>query len=207
MSRVGEPGLVERAIDQDRELLERWRANDKQAGEALLERHFAGVYRFFCNKLPREAEDLTQQTFLACVEGQTRFQGNSKFRTFLFGIAKNVLYSHLRRRHSSETPLDFSVSAIRALDPSPSQLFANERDKAAVLEALRAIPLDLQVAIELHYWEGLSTSEISEALEIPQGTVKRRLQRARVALSRAMGLQAKPGREAGTTPPRKVPHG
>ena len=50
------------------------------------------------------------------------------------------------------------------------------------LEAMRRVPLDLQIALELHYWEDMTTAELAEVLEIPQGTVKSRLRRGREAL-------------------------
>jgi len=51
-----------------------------------------------------------------------------------------------------------------------------------LLEALRRLPLDLQIAIELHYWEGMTVREIALVVDAPEGTIKRRLQRARARL-------------------------
>jgi RNA polymerase sigma-70 factor (ECF subfamily) len=59
-----------------------------------------------------------------------------------------------------------------------------------LLLALRRIPLELQIVLELHYWEGLSTRELADAMEIPQGTVKSRLRRAREALERELAVVA-----------------
>ena len=55
-------------MDPDIALLERWRAGDRRAGEDLFSRHFAQVLRFFEGKVGGRAEDLTQQTFLACAK-------------------------------------------------------------------------------------------------------------------------------------------
>jgi hypothetical protein len=62
----------------DAELLEAWGAGDKAAGEALFDRHFEAIYRFFQNKVgPGVIDDLVQQTFLGCVEAPDRFRGDS----------------------------------------------------------------------------------------------------------------------------------
>jgi DNA-directed RNA polymerase specialized sigma24 family protein len=64
----------------------------------------------------------------------------------------------------------------------PSNVLAKHEEQRVLLEALRAIPLDLQIAVELFYWEQLSLLEIASVLEIPEGTVKSRLFRAKQLL-------------------------
>src|SRR5262249_11003925 len=82
--------------EDDLVLLERWRSGDERAGEALCARYFEEIYRFFVHKLPEHADDLMQQTFLACVKSRDRFQGKSSFRTYLFAIARNELLMLIR---------------------------------------------------------------------------------------------------------------
>jgi RNA polymerase sigma factor (sigma-70 family) len=161
----------------DLELLERWQAGDATAGEVLFERYFDAVVRFFRNKAD-DADDLVQKTFLGCVRGQQRFRGDSSFRTYLFVVAHNVLKNHYRGRRLG-TSIDFGVSSVFELAPSPSQVVAKQRAQQQLLEGLRRIPLELQVALELHYWEGLSATEIGRVLEMPAGTVKTRLRRGK----------------------------
>jgi DNA-directed RNA polymerase specialized sigma24 family protein len=64
-------------------------------------------------------------------------------------------------------------------------------EKKLLLKALRRIPLELQIALELHYWEGMTTLEIAEVLEVPRGTVKSRIRRAREALEDALSRLAR----------------
>lgn len=163
----------------DLELLERWRRGDRGAGNQLFERHFESVYRFFVHKAPDDAADLVQRTFLACVEGHERFRGASSFRTYLFAIARHELLGHWRRRKPGGDP---SLSSVRDLSPSPSMVLVERFEHRLLLEALRSIPLDLQIALELHYWEQLTTSEMAEVLDVPEGTAKSRLRRGREAL-------------------------
>jgi len=65
-------------------------------------------------------------------------------------------------------------------------------EERALLGALRGLPLELQVLLELHYWEDLSTSELAGVLEIPQGTVKTRIRRARELLESALASGPRP---------------
>lgn len=176
----------------DNELLERWRGGDRDAGNELFERHFDAIYRFFVHKVPDDATDLVQRTFLACVEGRERFRGASSFRTYLFAIARHELLAHWRKRRPTADP---AVSSVLDLSASPSTALALRAEHRLLLEALRSIPLELQIAIELHYWEELSAREIAEILELPEGTAKSRLRRAREALlERIAELEAGPGR-------------
>ena len=176
---------------EDRELLLRWGNGEAEAGDALVTRHYPAVYRFFSNKAPADVDDLTQRTFLACVENRDRFEQRSSFRTFLFGIARNVLYEHFRRRRRDHA-IDFGLSSAEALDPTASQRLVARDERQRLLAAMRRLPVDLQVALELHYWEDLSTKEMAEVLEIPAGTVQRRLQRARATLQRELAKVPEP---------------
>jgi RNA polymerase sigma-70 factor (ECF subfamily) len=168
----------------DSALYERWRAGDRRAGNELFERHFESVYRFFVHRANEDAIDLSQKTFLACVEARDRFRASSSFRTFLFGVARLELLAYWRRRRSKGP--DPTVSSVRDLSPSPSAVLVERAEHRLLLEALRSIPIDLQIALELHYWERLRTSEIAEVLGVPEGTAKSRLRRAREALLEEM---------------------
>lgn len=164
----------------DYDLLDAWRNGDAAAGNRLFDRHFDSMYRFFSNKTDGDAADLVQRTFLACVEGRDSFRGDSTFRTFLFSVARNLLYRHYRDRQKHD--VDFGVTSLQDLGPTPTHLVDKRAHDRLLLEALRAIPLELQLAIELHYWEHLSGPELARVLDVPEGTVRSRLRRAREAL-------------------------
>jgi RNA polymerase sigma factor (sigma-70 family) len=170
----------------DEELFRAWQTGDRRAGEALFERHYDALDRFFINKVGDRAGDLVQRTFVACIEAAARFRGDSSFRTFMFAIARNQLLQHLRDHGRERDRLDPAITSICDLDPSPSLVAARREQERLLLAALRRLPLDEQIALELHYWEQLSATEIAAVLEIPVGTAKSRLRRARDRLEAAL---------------------
>jgi RNA polymerase sigma factor (sigma-70 family) len=174
----------------DFELLDRWKSGDTSAGNQLLKRHFDALYRFFTNKLPDQADDLIQATMMACVRGVHTFRKECGFRSFLFVVARHELYRFIKTNYRSREVFDPSLVSVADMGPSPSSALAKRKEQRLLLLALRRIPIELQIVLELHYWEGLSTSELADAMEIPQGTVKSRLRRAREALERELGAVA-----------------
>ncbi len=163
----------------DFDLLEAWRAGDREAGGELFDRHLSAVSRFFKNKVDGNTEDLVQETFLACVEGRDRFEGRSSFRTYLFGVARNLLLAHYRRRHKAFDPLESSVCAMGG---GASSAYAKNEEQRLMLRALRELPVDQQIALELYYWEQMQGPQLAEVLDISPHTVRSRLSRARSAL-------------------------
>ena len=137
----------------DQALLEAWTKGDDEAGEALYRRHFDALYRFFRTKAPNDCEDLIQATMLECVRSRDRFRGDSPFRGFLFGVARNCLLHHFRSRYRDRLDLDLNQSSVADLDPRPSTIAARNAEHERLFDALRRIPLELQLVIELHYWE------------------------------------------------------
>ena len=170
----------------DGELLERWRSGDAVSGETLFERYYDMVERFFLNKVAGGVQDLVQETFMRCVEGRERIRDHDRFRTYMFAIAYNVLTAYLRERYRSDRAIDLSEISMCDVAPGPGSLIARQREHRLLIEALRAIPIDDQVILELHYWEQLTTHEMAEVIGVPLGTARGRLQRARAKLEEAM---------------------
>ena len=170
----------------DGELLELWRGGDSASGEELFERYYDMVERFFLNKVSQGVQDLVQETFTRCVASRERIRDNEQFRLYMFGIAYNVLKAHLRDRYRRGEQLDVAETSMCDLDPGPGTLAVQRREHRVLLEALRNIAVDDQVMLELHYWEDLTTDQIATSLDIPIGTARGRLQRARARLAEVM---------------------
>lgn len=172
--------------DPDLELLARWRAGDRAAGQALFERHFESLYRFFRNKCEADCDELVQATLLACLDGKERFRGDARFRTFLFGIARHKLYHHFRDR-KRDGALDFSVTSVADLVTTPGTVLARDQAHRALLAALRQLPVEQQTLLELHYWEEMDTIELAAVFEVPAATIRTWLFRARGKLRELLG--------------------
>ena len=174
----------------DRELFDAWTRGERRAAAELFERHYDALDRFFRNKVLDSHEDLVQQTFAACIESRDRFRGESSFRTYLFAIAHNMLRAHFRSRKRESAHLEFTEVSARDLAPGPSTMFRAQREQQLLLEALRQIPLDYQVVLELYYWEELSGSAIAAIVELPENTVRSRIRKGKQLLEKKMKVLA-----------------
>ncbi|MBK6921570.1 MAG: sigma-70 family RNA polymerase sigma factor [Deltaproteobacteria bacterium] len=174
----------------DAELLVRWRAGDSTAADELFARHMAAVARVFRFKADEALDDLIQDTFLVCLERRDVVVAGAGLRPFLLGVAYNLLRRHFERRMGPRGRVDPMTTSLGQLDGhSPASVLSLARAQADVIEALRELPLEQQVALELFYWEDLSAPEIAGILGIPEGTVRSRLRIARDRLREALGAR------------------
>jgi RNA polymerase sigma factor (sigma-70 family) len=170
--------------DDDARLLEAWRGGDKAAAQAVLERHHKAVYNFFDRKLDAAADinDLIQETFLRCLNKPEAFRGQSTVRTYIFGIAHKVLLEYWRKRARTNETLDFDEISVASLSTSAASRVARRDARARLLAALRELPLEQQLLLELHYWEELEGDQLASIFGIEPATTRSRLFRARDAL-------------------------
>ncbi|MCX4243596.1 RNA polymerase sigma factor [Paraliomyxa miuraensis] len=174
----------------DTALVHAWRGGDRHAGERLLVRHYDAVARLFAHKV-REPNDLVQRTILACVEALPRYEGASSFRTFLLGIAYNVLRKHYRDHGFERETEELQLTRVEDHTPSPSRVLARQQERRRVQAALRRLPPQLQALLELHYWERLTIGALAESTGLPVGTIKSRMRRARQLLERELADDAR----------------
>jgi RNA polymerase sigma-70 factor (ECF subfamily) len=174
---------------QDVALLDAWRDGDDRAGERLFDRHADAVARFFENKVRDGAEDLTQATFLRLIEVRERIRVGIAFRAFVIGIARNVLREHLREPGRGRQ-VDPEVDCMAELAPGPSTLIGAREEHRLLIEALRRLPIESQILLELCYWEQLNSQEMAAVLEVPASTIRTRLTRARAQLADRMAQLA-----------------
>jgi RNA polymerase sigma-70 factor (ECF subfamily) len=135
---------------------------------------------------PADTEDLVAMTFERCSKSLGTFSEESSFRTYLFGIARNLLREYLRSKSRRPNDIDFHVTRLADIAPSPSVVVGERKEQALLLAALRAIPLELQIVIELSFFENMTQREIAEVLEIPPGTVASRIRRGKETLFQSM---------------------
>lgn len=172
----------------DADLVGAFREGDKRAGELLVDRYYGRVLGFFRNKAPASCNDLAQRTFLGCFEALERLRDANNFRKFLFAVACNQLRKHYDQSRREEARIDYGTVSSADLDPSPSKIAVGRDEQRLLLEGLRQIPLDLQIVLELSFWEHMTAAEIAETLEIPLGTAKTRLRSGRQRLEQALAV-------------------
>lgn len=174
----------------DEQLLRAWRGGDRTAGSDLIDRYFEAIARFFSTKAPREQtvqDELVQMTFASCVEAKDRFRGDGSFRSFLYSIAYNVLRKFYTAQRSA-LQLDFGTVSVVDFATGPSTFTARKAEHALLRDCLQRLPVEQQTVLELHYWEGLTTSETATALGLPLGTAKTRIRTARIRLGETLAL-------------------
>lgn len=163
----------------DWELLEQWRDGSNAAGSELLARYGKPIARFFANKvsLREDVPDLVSQTFLACVQQRDKIRDPQAFRAYLFGVAMNRLRLYIANKcRQAREETDFAAVCVSDITPtSMTSIVVRRREAMLVLQALRELPLEQQIVLELKFIEDASGSEISELLAIPEGTVRSRL--------------------------------
>jgi RNA polymerase sigma-70 factor (ECF subfamily) len=179
----------------DQALIEKVRAGDYQAFEALVNRYEGKVYRLSMRMLrnQEDAEDALQETFLQVYRGLKSFEGRSTFSTWLFRLATNVCLMKIRHRETEPAkllPLEEYIPQheegghpqIQDWPDKPEDLLLNKESQEKMLEALEKLPADHRAVFVLRDIEGFSNSEAGEALGISVAAVKSRLHRARLAL-------------------------
>jgi RNA polymerase sigma factor (sigma-70 family) len=169
----------------DVRLLDAWRSGDAEAGEQLYDRHVDAVARFFRNKLPDQAEELMQQTFLVLVESRERIREGLTVRAFLLGVARNKLLKCLEKKANNRV-IDHEVDSVFDLAPGASTIIARKREQRLLLEGLRRIPIEHQIALELFYWESMSAAEIADVFGISHSAMRSRMSKARALLEAQM---------------------
>ncbi|MBA2301149.1 MAG: sigma-70 family RNA polymerase sigma factor [Acidobacteria bacterium] len=172
------------AVASDEELMLDLR-DGGDGGSTLFERYREPIWRFFRRRIvdPGKAEELAQDVFTAMLEAAPRYQPLAPFRSYLFGIAYNVLMASQRRGHLVTAPLDDDIAGDRA----------DADDALWVRHALSRLESTDREVLMLREYEQLSYQEIAEVQRIPLNTVRSRLFRARTALRDA--LLSRPVRE------------
>ena len=157
---------------------------DQAAGRDLFARYFEQLHRFFSNKCA-EPDEMVQATFMALLKAKEQFAGRSSFRTYLFTIARNELYRHVRKLQRDRL-FDPEVSSIAQIATTIGTRLARNQEHKMMCAALRTLPLEQQTLLELHYWEDVDIAALSEIFETEHATMRMRLHRARTALREAM---------------------
>jgi RNA polymerase sigma-70 factor (ECF subfamily) len=178
--------------EEDRELIAQAMTGDERAYRALLVKYEHAVYNI-CYKMVRdreEARDLSQEAFTKVFSMLDRYNPAYAFSNWLLKITSNLCIDAMRKRRVDTLPMDEPIRSsggdIERQYPSPRDtpdktLIKKER-MAMLSRAIDALPAHYRIMIVLRHQEDLSYDDIAEVLDIPLGTVKARIHRAREML-------------------------
>ena len=181
---------------QDSQLISKAKSGDEYALEELLGKYKIAVYNLIYRmvKDKQEAEDLTQETFIKTFKSLPSFNEEYAFSTWIFKIATNNCIDFFRKRklktYSIDKPIQYKTSEIQQEHPDPDlnaekSMMVQERSRLIKL-AIESLPSKYNEAIVLRHQQEKSYEEISEILNLPLGTVKARIFRAREMLNKAL---------------------
>jgi len=177
----------------DTELVRRVLAGEEMLFEALVRRYQTRVVAHVARMVGsrEDAHDLAQEIFLKVFQALDRYNPEFKFSTWLFRIAGNAAIDHLRKRRPRTVPLEIpdpeSRSGISSIEHESSGLdpygeLRNVERGEAIFRAIADLPVEFRELITLRHFGGLSYEEIARVKNMPLGTVKNKLFRARVVL-------------------------
>jgi RNA polymerase sigma-70 factor, ECF subfamily len=167
----------------ERALIERCKAGDDTAFGELVETYKNLVYGLICRLVAdySQADDLAQEAFLKIHRGLPYFRGDARLSTWIYRIVQNVCFESRPRRLpavSLDTPA--LREDARALDPGrPDGAFADLELRDRLEKAIAQLPDHYRLLIAAHYLDGVQYEALAESLEMPLGTVKTHLYRAK----------------------------
>lgn len=180
-------------MSEDGQAVARARRGDEDAFAELLARYRDRVFSFLLRVVgdPSDAEDLAQEAFLKAFLSLDRYDPARPFLSWVFKIAHNTAFDHLRARRHDEPLDDALVEALPEAGAGVEESVSAAVDAELVDRALSAMPAAYREVLLLRHKEELEYAQIAEITGIPEGTVKIRLFRGRQLLKgklEALGL-------------------
>jgi len=184
---------LELAELSDEDVMERCAIGSEAAFRALVQRYRSRIMNLVCRFISDRdrAEEISQEVFLRVFRNRERYRKSGKFSTWIFTIAVNLTKNEIRSRvrHRGTVSLDAMEEETGGqglpfpdASPLPDADLSAREIQERVAEALRRLPARYREAVVLRDVEGLSYEEVGEILKIPGGTVRSRINRARLML-------------------------
>jgi RNA polymerase sigma-70 factor, ECF subfamily len=177
------------STSDEKDLVERCRKGDDDAWRDLVDRFGPRVYAIAYHfTLKREdAEELSQEIFLKLFENLHRYDGGFPLVAWVLSVSRNLCIDRYRRRKREKSfrfVSDEAVTSLLKAEDDPANAALRKERTQMLFSALSEIPEDLAEILILRDLNGLAYDEIGTALELPEGTVKSRLFRARAEVAR-----------------------
>lgn len=179
-------------------LLERCRSGSREAFDELMQRYERRVYNLAYRLSGNydEAMDIAADSFVRIYNSLGNFRGDSSFLTWLYRVVTNIFLDHRKRQRarpsqSLDELIEQDDSSLRqqqiADGPTPEEHVAAGERTSVILAAIESLPDYQRAMVVLYHMEDQSYEEIAAAFGLPIGTVKSRLNRARLALKQKLG--------------------
>lgn len=169
-------------------LISRARGGDREAFGELVEQYRDNVYRLayrMCGNA-YDADEAAQEAFVAAWRALPNFRGDAKFSTWLYRLTTNAAIDVMRREKRHQTVGDGEMIDLADDADSPQETVERTEQQEAVQKALATLSEEYREVLLLRYMEELDYAEIAEVLQLPSGTVKSRINRAKAALKAAL---------------------
>ena len=169
-------------------LISRARGGDREAFGALVEQYRDNVYRLayrMCGNA-YDADEAAQEAFVAAWRALPNFRGDAKFSTWLYRLTTNAAIDVMRREKRHQTVGDGEMIEVADDADSPQETVERTEQQEAVQKALATLSEEYREVLLLRYMEEMDYAEIAEVLQLPSGTVKSRINRAKAALKAAL---------------------
>jgi|TARA_B000000565_G_scaffold216549_1_gene170303 RNA polymerase sigma-70 factor (ECF subfamily) len=179
-----------RFIYSDEQLMSLFQGGDENAYIELVNRYKDKLINFIFNYLGdlESSEDVVQETMIKLYQKKHYYKEIAKFSTWLYTIAKNLANTELRKRKQRKTTLlsqfskDDKTYDLPSNDPEPGQEIQTDIVNKIIRDAVDQLSEKFKIVIVLRDIQGLSYEDISEIINVPIGTVKSRINRARLQL-------------------------
>ena len=163
-------------------------ARNRQAFETLYHKHYRNLFGYLFRFLqhPEVAEEVVNDVMMVVWVNAVRYDsGQSRFSTWLFGIANNKILK--ARAKKGDRPGESSPVAQPPIDPEgPEVLITREQTGSMIMRALQNLSTEQRMVVELSYYHGFSYQEIAQIVDCPPNTVKTRMFHARKRLERLL---------------------
>ena len=169
-------------------LISRARGGDRDAFGELVEQYRDNVYRLayrMCGNA-YDADEAAQEAFVAAWRALPNFRGDAKFSTWLYRLTTNAAIDVMRREKRHQTVGDGEMVDLADDADSPQETVERTEQQEAVQKALATLSEEYREVLLLRYMEELDYAEIADVLQLPSGTVKSRINRAKAALKAAL---------------------
>ncbi|MFI3330696.1 MAG: sigma-70 family RNA polymerase sigma factor [Rikenellaceae bacterium] len=176
---------------QDNELIEKVLEGDSLAFEHLFMRYRDSIMQLYMQRTSGnslDCDDLLQETFIKVYLNIHRYDSRFTFGQWVYTIAKNTFIDYVRKKRDDVSELTISTSTQSML-PNPEESIINSQQRAEIFRYMEGMSDRYKKLIELRFLKEYSYEEIAKELNLPLGTVKTQIHRAREILCKSLKLQ------------------